>query len=153
MFERRRARVLLVGLAATVVLTGTAGAAQAAGSASAAGTTPSAAPATAPAATAPAAAPTGDGAEALCKRVPKIDRRIDRALARLGGDSATRGSVARLQLRVDNAEKAGHDEIATYLKHRLEFRKTLPGMLKQRQKDLGEVRTWCRDNGYTAGTK
>lgn len=149
---RRGGRALLTGLAATAVLAGAAGAAQAAGSASAAGSTPTTAPATAPAA-APAAAPTGDGAQALCKRVPKIDRRIERALARLDGGSATRGSVARLQLRVDNAKKAGHDEIATYLQHRLDFRKKLPAMLEQRQKDLTEVRTWCQDNGYTVGKK
>ncbi|MBN0047830.1 hypothetical protein JS756_27715 [Streptomyces actuosus] len=122
----RRRRTLLVGLAAAAVLAGTTGVAAADGT--------------------PAPAPTGDGAAALCKRVPKLERRIDRALKRLEAGADARGSVARLQQRVDSAEKAGHDEIATFLKDRLAFRKSLAASLPQRKKDLSEVRTWCKDN-------
>lgn len=130
MYVRRRRRTLLVGLAAAALLaTGT-------GAATAAGTTPPA----------PAATPTGDGAKALCKRAPKIDHRIDRALKRLNAGADRRGSIARLQQRVDNAKAAGHDEIATYLQDRLTFRKSLVTTLQQRQKDLADVRTWCKDN-------
>ncbi|MET8248577.1 hypothetical protein ABZV31_31785 [Streptomyces sp. NPDC005202] len=131
MYVRRRRRTLLVGLAAAAMLAGGTGAAAADST--------------------PAAAPTGDGARALCKRVPKIDRRIDRALKRLEAGADRRGSIARLQQRVDNAEKAGHAEIATYLKDRLAFRKSLVTTLKQRQKDLAGVRTWCKDNDNGAG--
>jgi hypothetical protein len=99
----------------------------------------------------PAAAPTGDGAHRLCKRLPKIDHRIDRALKRLDAGAGTRGSVARLQARVNNAKTAGHDEIATYLQNRLTFRKSLVTTLQQRQKDLADVRTWCANNAN--GTK
>ncbi|MDQ0993081.1 hypothetical protein [Streptomyces sp. V3I7] len=127
MTMRRRPRTLLVGLAAAALLAGAAGAAAADG--------PSAAP-----------KPAGDGAKALCKRVPKIDRRIDRALKRLDAGPARRGSVERLQRRVENARKAGHDEVATFLEHRLEFRKSLVPTLKQRKDDLADVRTWCEDN-------
>jgi hypothetical protein len=97
-------------------------------------------------------APRGDGAKTLCKRVPKIDRRIDRALKRLEGGAGVKGSVARLQQRVDNAKKAGHTEIATYLQDRLTFRKSLVTTLQQRQKDLAAVKTWCaaNDNGKAA---
>jgi hypothetical protein len=99
------------------------------------------------------AAPTGDGAQKLCKRVPRIDHRIDRALARLNAGAGRRGSIARLQQRVDNAKSAGHDEIATFLQDRLTFRKSLPGTLEQRKTDLAGVRTWCENNGNGAGGK
>ncbi|MER5449588.1 hypothetical protein ABT052_02820 [Streptomyces sp. NPDC002766] len=128
MYVRRDRRTLLVGAAVAAILAGTTGAAVAE-------STPS-----------PAAAPTGDGAQALCKRAPKIDRRIDRALARLNAGADQRGSIARLQQRVDNAKSAGHSEIATYLQDRLTFRKSLVTTLGQRQKDLADVRTWCKDN-------
>lgn len=128
MFVRRRRRTLLVGLAAAALLaTGT-------GGASAESTTTT------------TTTPTGDGAKALCKRAPRIDRRIDRALKRLNAGADKRGSIARLQRRVDNAKSAGHDEIATYLQDRLTFRKSLVPTLQQRQKDLADVRTWCKDN-------
>ncbi|MFD9096464.1 hypothetical protein [Streptomyces collinus] len=127
MNARRGTRTLLAGLAAAAVLAGTTGAA-------AADTTP-------------APGPTGDGAQALCKRVPKLDRRIERALKRLDAGAGRRGSVARLQRRVDNAKQAGHTEIATFLQDRLDFRTSLVTNLKQRQKDLNDVRTWCRANG------
>jgi hypothetical protein len=128
MYVRRRTRTLLAGLAVTAVLAGTAGTASAAG-----GT--------------PTAKPAGDGAHALCKRVPKIDRRIERALKRLDAGAGTRGSVARLQKRVDNAKKAGHTAIAGYLQDRLDFRTSLRTDLEQRQKDLATVKTWCAANG------
>jgi len=128
MYVRRRRRTLLVGLATAALLaTGT-------GLAAAEGTP------------APAATPTGDGAKALCKRAPKIDHRIDRALNRLNAGADKRGSIARLQQRVDNAKAAGHTEIATYLQDRLTFRKSLVTTLQQRQQDLAAVQTWCKDN-------
>ncbi|MFD9001085.1 hypothetical protein ACFV0T_08970 [Streptomyces sp. NPDC059582] len=101
----------------------------------------------------PAPTPTGDGARALCKRLPKIDDRIDRVLTRLNAGVDTRGSIARLQKRVDNAKAAGHDEIETYLQDRLTFRKSLVSTLRQRQKDLAGVKTWCQadGNGNDAG--
>lgn len=132
---RRRRRTLLVGMAAAaLVATGTGVAA-------------------AESAPSPAAAPTGDGAHRLCKRLPKIDHRIDRALKRLDAGAATRGSVARLQARVDNAKSAGHDEIATFLQDRLTFRKSLITTLQQREKDLADVRTWCSDHDNGAKGK
>ncbi|KUN09149.1 hypothetical protein AQI95_04665 [Streptomyces yokosukanensis] len=133
MYVRRGTRTLLAGLAVTAVLGGTAGAASAADGA-------------------PGAKPAGDGAHALCKRVPKIDRRIARALKRIDAGAGTRGSVARLQKRVDNAKKAGHTAIATYLQNRLDARTSLRTNLEQRQKDLVSVKTWCQanDNGKAA---
>lgn len=131
MYVRRRRRTLLVGAAVAALLAGGTGMAAAENT--------------------PAPAPTGDGAKALCKRVPKIDRRIDRALKRLDAGVDKRGSIARLQQRVDNAKAAGHDEIATFLQDRLTFRKSLVTTLHQRQKDLADVRTWCGDHHNGTG--
>ncbi|MEU3335359.1 hypothetical protein ACWCQ1_37090 [Streptomyces sp. NPDC002144] len=128
MYVRRRRRTLLTGAAVAAILAGTTATAAADG-------TP-----------APSATPTGDGARALCERAPKIDHRIERALKRLNAGAGRRGSIARLQQRVDNAKSAGHSEIATYLQDRLTFRKSLVPTLEQRQKDLAEVENWCRDH-------
>lgn len=123
----------------------------AAGTAAADTATPSGTPSAQPSAA--AKAPTGDGARALCKRVPKIDTRISTALKRLSGPVTERGSVARLQQRVTNAKTAGHSEIETFLNDRLTFRKSLVTTLTQRSTDLAGVRTWCatHDNGKKGG--
>ncbi|WP_370096659.1 hypothetical protein [Streptacidiphilus sp. MAP12-20] len=104
-------------------------------------------------ASAAAHAPKGDGAHALCLRVPKLERRLERALDRLNGSVTVPGSIARLQLRVDNANKLGHKAIATYLQDRLNTRKAMVGTITQRQTDLQGVKTWCaaNDNGKGAG--
>ncbi|MGV9320550.1 hypothetical protein [Streptomyces sp. NPDC003660] len=131
MDARRSTRTLLAGLATATLLAGSAGAA------SAADASPSAKP---------AAKSAHDGARALCKRAPKIDKRIDRALKRLDAGKGQRGSVARLQQRVDNAKKAGHTEIATFLQGRLDTRESLKKDLQERKKDLAGVKTWCEKN-------
>lgn len=94
--------------------------------------------------------PTEDGARALCRRVPRIDARIDRALARLNGPDTELGSVARLQKRVDNATAAGDTAVATYLKDKLAFRKSLVPTLDRRSTDLDAVRTWCGTQDFPA---
>lgn len=94
----------------------------------------------------PSGVPTGDGAHALCKRVPKIDKRIDRILGRLNGDATERGSIARMDKRVANAKSAGHTEIEKYLDKRLTHRRSLVPTLESRQKDLASVAKWCKAN-------
>jgi hypothetical protein len=121
----------------------------AAGTAAADTAAPSTAASTAPSA---AKAPTGDGARALCRRLPKTDARIDRALRRLDGPATVRGSVARLQKRVDNAAAKGDTAVETYLKDKLTFRTSLVAMLNQRGTDLAAVRTWCGTQDF-AGKK
>lgn len=101
-----------------------------------AGGSPSAAPSA-------ASTPTGDGAKAICKRLPKTEQHVTKALTRLNGDATVAGSVARLQQRADNAKAAGHTEIQTLLNDRLTARKSLVTTLQTRQKDLTSVATWC----------
>ncbi|MEV7775076.1 hypothetical protein [Kitasatospora sp. NPDC086791] len=105
-----------------------------------AGGSPSAAPSAAPAA---GSTPTGDGAKAICKRLPKTQQHVTKALTRLNGDATVSGSVARLQQRADNAKAAGHTEIEKLLNDRLTARKSLVTTLQTRQTDLGSVATWC----------
>ncbi|WUH94951.1 hypothetical protein OG900_35595 [Streptomyces sp. NBC_00433] len=98
-------------------------------------------------------APTGDGARALCKRLPTVDARIDRALARLNGPVTERGSVARLQQRVTNADAKGDTAVSTLLKDRLTFRQSLVPTLTKRSTDLDAVRTWCGTQHFPAKAK
>jgi hypothetical protein len=100
--------------------------------------------------TAPGKAPTSDGARALCKRLPAVDARIDRALARLNGPATERGSIARLQQRVTNAQAKGDTAVADYLKDRLTFRTSLVPTLNERSTDLDAVRTWCGAQHFPA---
>ncbi|GAA0690301.1 hypothetical protein GCM10010193_50800 [Kitasatospora atroaurantiaca] len=93
--------------------------------------------------------PKGDGAKAICKRLPKTEKRITAAITRLNGDATVPGSVARLEQRVANAKAAGHTEIYTYLNDRLTFRKSLLPTLQTRQTDLKAVATWCAAQGAT----
>ncbi|MFJ8209385.1 hypothetical protein [Streptomyces sp. NPDC096033] len=92
-------------------------------------------------------APKGDGAKAVCKRLPKAESRIGTALNRLNGDATVPGSIARLEQRVTEAKNAGHTEIQTYLNDRLTFRKSLVTTLQKRQEDLKAVSTWCTAQG------
>ncbi|WP_431959078.1 hypothetical protein [Actinacidiphila sp. bgisy160] len=131
-----RRRTTVVAVATVVTLLGLAGPATADGAG-----TPS-----------PAATPAGDGAKGLCKRAGKIDARIDRALKRLNGPAARRGSIERLEKRVAGARAAGHDEIETYLDDRLAFRKSLVPTLEKRRTDLARVRDWCASHGNGAAS-
>ncbi len=116
------------------------------------GSTPSSTPSTSTSKA--GTAKTADGAKSLCRRLPKIDARIDRALARLNGPATERGSIARLQKRVDNAKAKNQTAVETFLNDRLTFRTSLVPMLNQRSTDLDAVRSWCDDQGYkSAGTK
>ncbi|WP_327066026.1 hypothetical protein OG500_09250 [Kitasatospora sp. NBC_01250] len=98
----------------------------------------------------PSTAPTGDGAKGICKRLPKTEQRVQKALDRLNGPATENGSVARLQQRVDNAKNAGQTAIYTYLNDRLTFRKSLLPTLTTRQSDLQSVATWCSSQGLAA---
>ncbi|WP_406193178.1 hypothetical protein OH807_02290 [Kitasatospora sp. NBC_01560] len=90
-----------------------------------------------------ASTPKNDGAKGICKRLPRTEDRITKALNRLNGDATVVGSTARLQQRVTDAKAAGHTEIETYLTNRLTARKALVTTLQARQGDLKSVTTWC----------
>jgi len=133
--QRRTATMTVAGLVLAGSLTAGAAPSWADGTA-----TPGSSP------TAAAKGPQGDGAKMLCRRVPRLERRVDRAVKRLEAGVGTRGSIARLQQRVDNAGTANHAAIAKLLGDRLTHRKDLLPNLKSRQTDLKDVRTWCKAN-------
>ncbi|MDH6136797.1 hypothetical protein P3T37_006228 [Kitasatospora sp. MAA4] len=91
--------------------------------------------------------PKGDGAKSICKRMPKLQERIENSLTRLNGPATTAGSIARLEQRVDNAKSAGQTAVYTYLNDRLTFRKSLLPTLQTRQSDLKSVASWCSAQG------
>ncbi|PYC80852.1 hypothetical protein C7C46_11950 [Streptomyces tateyamensis] len=97
--------------------------------------------------------PTSDGSKGICKRLPKLQDRIGKALDRLNGPVTEAGSIARLQQRVDLAKQEGHTEIYTYLNDRLTFRKSLTPTLTTRQNDLKSVATWCTAQGLGGDAK
>lgn len=138
-----RGKSAIVACAATAALLGPVGVAAADGSAPA--STPAATPSAKPAKGA------GDGSRGLCKRAKKIDKRLDRALKRLKGPATAKGSVARLEKRVERAKKADHTEVETFLNHKLTSRRSLVPTLEQRQKDLSKVQKWCASRGEESG--
>ncbi|MEU9113560.1 hypothetical protein AB0D04_17690 [Streptomyces sp. NPDC048483] len=106
----------------------------------------SASPAKPVSAAAHAKGPKGDGAKKLCRRVPKLEKRIDRRITRMEGTVGTRGSIKFLEARIANAKKADHTAIATFLGDRLTTRKGLLAALKKKKPDLKDVATWCEKN-------
>jgi hypothetical protein len=88
-------------------------------------------------------APKTDGARGLCRRVPRLQTRVDKAIKRLDAGAGTPGSIARLQDRVDNATKENHAAVAKLLGDRLSYRKSLLPNLEQRRTDLKSVADWC----------
>jgi len=138
---RKAKRSTTVALTTVAALLATGGAATAVAT-SGADSSPAAADTTQAKATAKHA-PKGDGAGKLCKRAPKMDKRIDRVQRRLEGDATKRGSIERLEKRIENAKKAGHGTIADFLNDRLDDRKAVGPRLEDREKGLAKVRAWC----------
>ncbi|MFD9209645.1 hypothetical protein ACFVZM_25655 [Streptomyces sioyaensis] len=132
---------VLAGLALAGSLLATAGPASAADSDS---------PASAPTATAPKTGHKGNG-KSLCERVPNVEKRINKALNRLNGDATTRGSIARMAVRVHKAHSKGHEEVATFLQDRLTHRKELKPNLTRQLRDLKAVATWCEKKDDAKG--
>lgn len=143
---QRRKTVMTTAIAG-LVLTG----AVAAGAPSYAADSPSPSPSAS--ADAKAKNPKHDGAKALCKRVPKLEKRIHKNITRLRAGAGARGSVAFLEQRIDRAKKDGHTAVATFLGDRLTTRKTLLPLLKEKQTDLKDVATWCAANNNGKAAK
>ena len=60
--------------------------------------------------------------QAMCARVPDVQKRIAAALARIQGGSDVRGSVAWLQARAADQRAAGHSDAAKRLDDRATLR-------------------------------
>jgi len=97
----------------------------------------------APAASASSAGKHGHHGGGICSRVTKVDHRIQRAIERLDGGEQTRGSLARLEKRVENARAHKRDAVVTFLQDRLTTRKAMRPTLVRQRAELKDVATWC----------
>ncbi|MFI6978726.1 hypothetical protein ACIBSV_09005 [Embleya sp. NPDC050154] len=88
---------------------------------------------------------------AICKRLPAIDTRLDKAIERLNGAAAVKGSIAHLQERIATADRLDRPAVKTYLNDRLTTRQRLLPELRQRKTDLANVKTWCDARQPAAG--
>ncbi|MEZ5409928.1 MAG: hypothetical protein R2761_18005 [Acidimicrobiales bacterium] len=103
-----------------------------------------------PAAPAVAASP-GDGigprAERACLRIPNIEIRLTERKARLDGDATVRGSLAWLQSKIDAAQAANRDQLATVLENRLTVRSKTREILDDRTELVADLRSRCESWG------
>ncbi|MGF1664258.1 MAG: hypothetical protein ACFCVG_17645 [Kineosporiaceae bacterium] len=95
----------------------------------------------------------GDGgllrerADVACARVPNVVTRTENLQERLAGDASTRGSLAWLEARAEQAEERGRDEAATALRNRLEVRTELVDLLPLRLEALVDAEAACEEAG------
>jgi hypothetical protein len=81
----------------------------------------------------------------LCERVPRVQDRVDQLFERLQADSDTRGSVAWLTARAEQAREEGHDDLAMFLEHRATIRTERIDVLNARADALDDAASWCAD--------
>lgn len=121
--------------------------------------TPSNAPSSSAAPNAPTAPSglTGPGkrrlerrADRLCRRVPEVDARLTRVIARVSGGADTRGSVQWLRARADRV-RAKNPTFADLLDSRAEIRQARLPVLRLRKQELPKVTAWCKAHGRPAG--
>ncbi len=86
--------------------------------------------------------------ELACSRVPNITELTENAIERIGGDAETWGSLAWLDVRIDNATERGRDDLATVLENRRAVRASLVPVLETRLDRLDELATLCEDAGF-----
>jgi hypothetical protein len=86
-------------------------------------------------------------AELACARIPNVVTRTENLQERLAGDASTRGSLAWLEARADEAEERGRDELATALRTRLEVRTELADLLPLRLEALADAEVACDEAG------
>jgi propanediol dehydratase small subunit len=75
----------------------------------------------------------------LCdKRLPKIEKRVDRLLTRINGDAEVRGSAEWLRARAATEREAGRETSAQLLEERADRR-------LDRVDDLTKIKQWTTD--------
>lgn len=75
----------------------------------------------------------------LCeKRLPKVEKRVDRLLTRINGDAQTRGSAEWLRARAATEREAGRETSAQLLDERADRR-------LGRVDDLTKIKQWVTD--------
>jgi len=91
----------------------------------------------------PVASDSGDELAQICSRIPNRIERVEKAQARLGADAATKGSIARVQARLERAEAEGHTDLARLLRDRLAIRKDVAAVLPDILVHLKDAQEVC----------
>jgi hypothetical protein len=82
-----------------------------------------------------------------CLRIPNLQLRTDKVIARLNGDASTRGSLLWLQAQIDDATAKDRTQLATVLENRLKVRTQTLQVVKNRQERLTKLAELCRQHG------
>jgi hypothetical protein len=85
--------------------------------------------------------------ERACLRIPNLELRTANLIERLNGDASTRGSLAWLQVQIDEATAKGRTQLVTVLENRLAVRTLSLDVLVQRQRALADLKAICIDKG------
>lgn len=91
---------------------------------------------------------TGDRAAKVCARLPQVEARADKVLARLQAGADTPGSVAFAKKRAERARANGNTDLATALDSRARARQDLIPVLQKKQAGLPKAKEWCAAHGY-----
>jgi hypothetical protein len=92
--------------------------------------------------------PTAERAKRLCGRLPQLEARIDKVLARLQGGPDQPGSVEFVKKRAERARANGHTDLATALDSRAKARADMIPVLQKKQDGLPKLTEWCTSHGY-----
>lgn len=105
--------------------------------------------AAAPAMADPSAGPDPNSARAekLCARLPQLEARADKVLARLQADENTPGSAAYAKKRADRARANGNTDLATALDSRAKARQDMIPVLQKKKDGLPKAHAWCKAHG------
>ncbi|GAA0923497.1 hypothetical protein GCM10009557_92120 [Virgisporangium ochraceum] len=105
-------------------------------------------PALADPSTDPSSAPGGgERAAKVCARLPQIEARADKVLARLQAGEDTPGSVAFTKKRAERARANGNTDLATALDSRAKARQDMIPVLQKKKAGLPKAKEWCAAHG------
>jgi hypothetical protein len=94
---------------------------------------------------------TGERARKVCGRLPQLEARIDKVLARLQGGPDQPGSVEFVKKRAEKARANGHADLATALDSRAKARADMIPVLSKKKDGLPKLTEWCTSHGYGTG--
>jgi hypothetical protein len=82
-----------------------------------------------------------------CARIPNLQTRTASLIDRLAADERTRGSIAWLEARAEQAAEAGRDELAEAVTNRVDVLTAKADLLPLRAERLAELDGLCEELG------
>ncbi|HLF59929.1 MAG TPA: hypothetical protein VI980_01960 [Acidimicrobiia bacterium] len=79
-----------------------------------------------------------------CARVPNLTTRVENVLARINGDAETRGSIAWLETKAEQARENGREQLAEFIENRIAVRTERIDVLEIRLDNLAEAAVFCQ---------